>query len=95
VNSPSTAIYFKTLIEVWSNKPVEYSMLKVFGCSIYYYISEGKLKPKAKKEFIMGYGDGVKGFRVWSPSKRKAILSRDVVFDEIIILHSKSNEDLC
>ena len=43
----------------------------------------------------MGYGDGVKGFRVWSPSKRKVILSRDVVFDEIIILHSKSNEDLC
>ena len=48
--------------KVWSNKPVEYSMLKVFGCPTYYHVSEGKLKPRGKKEFFMGYGDGVKGF---------------------------------
>ena len=60
--SPSTAIDFKTTIEVWSNELVEYSMLKVFGCLAYYHISEGKLEPIAKKGFFMGYGDGVKGF---------------------------------
>jgi len=37
-------------------------MLKVFGCPTYYHVSEGKLKPRGKKEFFMGYGDGVKGF---------------------------------
>jgi len=40
-------------------------MLKVFGCPTYYHVSEGKLEPKAKKRFFMGYGYGVKGFRVW------------------------------
>jgi len=59
--SPSTPIDFKAPIEVWSNKPTKYSMLKLFGCLVYYHISEGKLKPKAKKKFFMGYGD-VKGF---------------------------------
>ena len=42
----------------------------------------------------MGYGDGVKGFQVLSPFERKVILSRDVIFDELSMLHSKCNEDL-
>ncbi|KAJ4714843.1 Retrovirus-related Pol polyprotein from transposon TNT 1-94 [Melia azedarach] len=28
------------------------------------------------------YGDGVKGYRIWSPSEKRVILSRNVVFDE-------------
>jgi len=60
--SQSITIDFNTSIEVWSNKPIEYSMLKVFGCLTYYHVSEGKLEPKAKKGFFMGYGGGVKGF---------------------------------
>ena len=59
-----------------------------------YHVNEGKLEPKAKKGLFMGYGDGVKGFQVWSPSERKVILSRDVIFDELSMLHSKCNEDL-
>lgn len=30
----------------------------------------------------MGYGDGVKGYRIWSPSEGRVIVSRNVVFDE-------------
>jgi len=59
-----------------------------------YHVNEGKLEPKAKKGLFMGYGDGVKGFQVLSPSERKDILSRDVIFDELSMLHSKCNEDL-
>ena len=69
-------------------------MLKVFGCPTYYHVSEGKLEPKAKKWFFMGFGDGGKGFRVYSPSERKVILSRNFIFDELSMLHSKSDEDL-
>ena len=71
-HSPSTTIDFKTLIEVWSNKPAKYSMLKVFGCLEYFHASEGKLEPKANKGFFMGYGDGVKGFWVWSHLKERS-----------------------
>ena len=60
--SPSTARDIKTSIEVWSNKLTEYLLLKVFGCPTYYHVSEGKLEPRVKKGFFMGYGDGVKGF---------------------------------
>lgn len=30
----------------------------------------------------MGYGDGVKGYRIWSPSESRIVTSRDVTFDE-------------
>ena len=91
--SSSTAIDFRIPIEVWSNKPVEYSMLKVFECPTYYHVRESKLEPRAKKGVFMGYGDGVKGFRIWLPSGRKVIVSTNVIFDELSMFHSKSEED--
>ena len=73
--SPATAIDCKTRIEVWSGKPADYSKLRVFRCPTYYHVSEGKLDPRAKKGIFLGYGDGVKGYRIWSPSERRVILS--------------------
>ena len=65
-----TAIDFKTHIDVWSNKLVEYLMLKVFGYPTYNRVSEGKLEPRSKKGFFMDYEDGVKGFQVGSPYEK-------------------------
>jgi len=91
--SPSTTIHFKIPIEVWSDKLVDYSMLRVFGCPTYYHVNEGKLEPRAKKGDFVGYVNGVKEFKIWSSSERKVILCRDVTFDELFVLHSKSVED--
>jgi len=41
----------------------------------------------------MGYGEGVKWLKIWSLSKRKVILIRYFIFDELSMLHSKSEED--
>jgi len=30
----------------------------------------------------LGYGDGVKGYRIWSPSEHRVMISRNVGFDE-------------
>ncbi|KAJ4724427.1 Retrovirus-related Pol polyprotein from transposon TNT 1-94 [Melia azedarach] len=79
---PHTGINLKTPFEVWSGKPADYSNLRAFGCTVYYHVNEGKLEPRAKKGVFVGYGDGVKGYRIWSPSEKKVILSRNVVFDE-------------
>ena len=79
---PHTGIHLKTPYEMWSGKSADYSNLRVFGCTAYYHVSEGKLEPRAKKGVFVGYGDGVKGFRIWSPSEKRVILSRNVVFDE-------------
>lgn len=79
---PHTGINLKTPYEVWSGKSADYSNLRAFGCTVYYHVSEGKLEPRAKKGVFVGYGEGVKGYRIWSPSENRVILSRNVVFDE-------------
>ncbi|GJU24241.1 reverse transcriptase domain-containing protein [Tanacetum coccineum] len=57
--SPATDIDCKTPIEVWFGKPADYSKLRVFGCPVYYHVSEGVLDLGGEKGIFMGYGDGV------------------------------------
>ncbi|GKG20522.1 retrovirus-related pol polyprotein from transposon TNT 1-94, partial [Tanacetum coccineum] len=76
---------------VWSRKPADYSKLRVFGCPAYYHFSKGKLDPRGEKGIFIGYGDGVKGYRIWSPSKRRVIFSRDVTFDEDYLFRVKQD----
>ena len=86
--SPSTAIDCKTPEEVWSGKPPQYDHLKVFGCPAYAHIRQNKLEPRALKCVFLGYGDGVKGYRLWCKDAKppKVIVSRDVTFDEMAIV---------
>ncbi|CAL2238507.1 unnamed protein product [Prunus armeniaca] len=83
--SPSTVLGFKSAKEVWSEKPVDYSKLRVFGCSAYAHIpsdERSKLKPKSTHCIFLGFEKGVKGFKLWDINNRKKVVSRDVVFDE-------------
>ncbi|WRX08983.1 Integrase [Theobroma cacao] len=86
--SPSTAIELKTPEEVWSGKPADYSILRVFGCPAYAHVNDGKLEPRAKKCIFLGYASGVKGYQLWctDPKSPKFMLSRDVTFDESTLL---------
>jgi len=86
---PSTAIGLKTPIEIWNGKTANYSNLRVFGYNAYYHVNEGKMVPRSRKGLFMGYGDGVKDYRIWSPSEKKVLLSRDVIFDESRLFHPK------
>ena len=79
---PHTGIHLKTPYEVWFGKPADYSNLRAFGCTVYYHVNEGKLEPRAKRGVFVGYGEGVKGYRIWSSPENRVILSRNVVFDE-------------
>jgi len=85
--TPSTAIRLKTPIEIWNGKIANYSNLRVFDCNAYYHVNEGKLVPRSRKGLFMGYGDGVKGYRIWSPSEKKVLLSRDAIFYESHLFH--------
>ena len=66
--------------------------MKIFGCVAYYHVSEGELDPRGKTGRFVGYSDGVKGFRIYSPSECRVILSRDVTFDESTMYSKKSSE---
>nr|GFC78123.1 retrovirus-related Pol polyprotein from transposon TNT 1-94 [Tanacetum cinerariifolium] len=52
---------------------------------------EGKLDPGCEKGILIGYGDEVKGYRIWSPSGRRVILSGDVTFDEDYLFRVKQD----
>ncbi|KAE8673308.1 hypothetical protein F3Y22_tig00111794pilonHSYRG00058 [Hibiscus syriacus] len=83
--APSTAIELKTPMEMWTGKPADYSNLHVFGSIVYvlYNAQEiSKLDPKSRKCKFLGYANGVKGYRLWDPTARKVIISRDVIFVE-------------
>jgi len=43
--SPQSSIDFKIPEEVWSGSPVDYSILKVFGCPACVHVNDGKLAP--------------------------------------------------
>ena len=84
---PSAALNSKTPLEVWSGKPINYyDTLRVFGSTTYYHVKESKLDPRAKKALFMGVTLGVKGYRLWCLSSKKIISSRDVTFDEYVML---------
>nr|GEV91824.1 retrotransposon protein, putative, Ty1-copia subclass [Tanacetum cinerariifolium] len=70
--------------------PLIILILEFFGCHVYVHVNEGKLVPCAVKCIFLGYGSGVKGYRVWCPDPkyRKIIHSRDVTFNEDVITNS-------
>jgi len=57
-------------------------MLRRFGCSLYYHVSDGKLEPRARKAMFLGFKRGVKGYKLWDSKDQKIVLSRDATFDE-------------
>jgi hypothetical protein len=71
--SPSIPLNKKTPIEVWSGTPVDYSQLKVFGCTAYAHVDNGKLEPRAIKCLFLGYGSGVKGYKCGIPKQERLL----------------------
>ncbi|KAE8686612.1 Methyl esterase 17 [Hibiscus syriacus] len=91
-----TAIELKTPMETWIGKPVDYSNLHVFGSIVYVmYNSQeiSKLDPKSRKCKFLGYANGVKGYRLWDPTARKVIISRDVIFVEDKLQRKEYNDN--
>ncbi|KAM2316188.1 hypothetical protein ACFX1S_000062 [Malus domestica] len=83
--SPSIVLGFKSVEEVWSEKSVDYSKLRVFGCSAYAHIpsdERSNLKPKSTHFIFLGFEKEVEGFKIWDFNNRKKVVSRDVVVDE-------------
>jgi hypothetical protein len=45
-----------------------------------------KLDPKAIPCWLVGYGEESKGWRLYDPVSKKIIISRDVTFDEQLLI---------
>ena len=91
----------KTPYELWYGKVASIDDLKIFGTECFVHIpveKRRKLDKKAVKGYLVGYIENCKGYRVYVPSLRDVILSRDVVFkpemlvpNEVSINVSKDN----
>lgn len=58
-------------------KPLNYSVLRVFGCESYVGIPEEqitRLDAKSKKCIFLDYANETKGYRLWDPTDRKIII---------------------
>lgn len=82
--SPSSVLGFKTPEEMWKDKKPVLSYLKPFGCLAMAHQNVGKLKSRTIKCIMLGYPEGVKGYRLLSleDSGTKIIISRDCSFNE-------------
>ena len=83
--SPTTAVPQMTPYEAWNGSKPDVSHLREFGCPCYAHVPKDerkKLDPKAKKCIFLGYGDCVKGYRLYDESRSHVMYSRDVKFDE-------------
>ncbi|GJR72297.1 retrotransposon protein, putative, ty1-copia subclass [Tanacetum coccineum] len=84
---PSRAIEKKTPMKMWSGHPSDYGMLRIFCCVAYPNDKQGKLELRAIKYVLLGYRDGVKGYRLYrlDGESPKIVTSRNVVFNESVM----------
>ena len=84
--SPATAMPNMTPYEALNGAKPDVAHLRQFGSICYTHIPKDereKLDPKAKKCIFLGYGDHVKGYRLFDESRSRVLYSRDVQFDEL------------
>ena len=62
----------------------------MFGCPTFVHIDNRKLESKSKRCLFLGYKSSVKGYKLWDLEVSKVVISRNVIFYEIIILRGLS-----
>ena len=68
---------------VWTRKFVSFELLRVFGCRAFVHVprnERSKLDSKTKQCIFLGYSSEEFGYRLWDPTTKKIIRSKDVVF---------------
>jgi hypothetical protein len=81
---PTRRLGWRTPFEAVTSRKPDLAHLQVYGCRAYplrYNVAKlDKLEPRAHIGYLVGY-DSSNIFRVWIPSKKKVIRTRDVTFD--------------
>ncbi|KAI5342232.1 hypothetical protein L3X38_010107 [Prunus dulcis] len=82
---PTKSLNKVTPFEAYTGRKPGIAHLKIFGSPCHVLIPSAlrhKLEENSHKCILIGYGLCEKGYRIFDPSSRKVILSRDVHFDE-------------
>ena len=77
---------WSTPISKWNADVPDVSYFKVFGSLAYILIPkedrQNKLSAKAEEAIFIGYEKGTKGYKFWSPRRRRVVISSTATFDE-------------
>ena len=76
----------------FDHKPV-IDHLRVIWADAYAHIPKSKrhkLAPRSNKLKLIGYHDQKKAYRLWNPDRDQIEISRDVIFDESIVLNAST-----
>ena len=83
--SPTKALKDMTPFEAWTKEKPKIEHLRVFGCDAYAHIPKderAKFESKSRKSIFVGYGESVKGYRLYDPNRARVFYSRNVLFNE-------------
>ena len=78
---PHTTLGRKTPEEVFTGIRLDVSHLRIFGSVCYCHShvdTRKKLDPSRAKGLLVGYSETSKGYRVYIPSRKRIIMSKDV-----------------
>jgi hypothetical protein len=85
---PLSSLDGRFLEEAWTEKNVNYSFLKTFGCEAFVHIDKEnrtKIEEKSKKCTFIGYNVNDFGYSLWDYENNKIIRSRNVIFNEKVM----------
>ena len=85
----------KTPFELFYNKKPSVEHFRVIGCRAYVHVPDQlrkKLDSKAQLGWLVGYPEDMKGWIIWEPFSRKFITSRDVIFNEDLLINEYNEE---
>ena len=85
LNRASTTKSNVTPFANWYGRKPDVTHLRAFGCQAFVHIPDAvrrKLDANAQTGIMVGYCNESKAYRVWNPTTRRIIISRDVIFNE-------------
>jgi hypothetical protein len=83
--SPHRALGSKTLEEAFIGRRLDVGHLRIFGCLTFSHVpfeKRTKLDPITEKGIVVWIQRGLKAYRIYIPALRRAVVSRDVRFEE-------------
>jgi hypothetical protein len=88
--TPIRKLEWKTPFEAIKKKNPRYAHMYVYGCRAYpldhHIPKRRKLEPRAHIGYLVGY-DSTNIYRIWIPSQRKVIRTRDVTMNNNLLYH--------
>ncbi|XP_055306989.1 uncharacterized protein LOC129571247 [Sitodiplosis mosellana] len=83
---------------MWFGKQLDFGNFKSFGSVVYVHVPKQKrhkLDEKAEKCLFVGYGENIKGYRVYNPSKRTVTTVHDIIFDKNDSKNDNTDKNVC